>query len=177
MQQAVGLGTSRRVERHLLQDVDGLGLQGGQLVDQRGVEEDVGILLEGEDPLLLASAHGLPAEQGTLARHATGGIVAAQAADEAVLAGGDSGLVVDAQGGEGRGIDEVFLFGRNILVEDWVERMDALHDDHILGAELNHATLIFAFAGVEVVGWHRDFVARKEAAHVLAKLLQVNGIE
>ena len=53
--QTAGFGIFHLSLAHLLQNGEGLVLDDGQFVEQGTVEYDIGIRLEGDDPLFLAS--------------------------------------------------------------------------------------------------------------------------
>ena len=108
LQQPVGLAVLRTVLGNRCQDDLGMGPQHGELDVEGRVEHDVSRLLIGEDPLVLGGAHVLPLADGLLGGVGPLVVVADDAPQQAVVAGGYPVVVVERHAGQGRDVDLVF---------------------------------------------------------------------
>ena len=155
----------------------GVGLEGGEFVVEGGVEGEVGFLLEGEDPGFFAAADAGPHGHGFEGGVAAELVVADEAADEAVVGGGDAVVGVEVELGEGADVNFEFALGGDGFGEAGVEAVDAFEDDDLVGGEGEGFAFEFHAAGFEVEAGHVDGLAGVEGVEMLVEEGEVDGFD
>ena len=128
-----------------------LTLDDSQLEKHGGIEHRIGILLEGEYPLILTSTDRRPAADGLLSRDSPVLMVADDAAQQTVVGSRHIVVVVEQDGGQRRSIDTEYLFVRDLRCQLRVQRVDALHDQYLLLLQLQFLAALLTGACGEVI--------------------------
>ena len=136
LQQSVSLSILVAVFGHLLQQRFCLHLENSQLVEHGRIEHGIGILLERENPLVLASTYRRPSVNRVLSRDATIFVIAYDAAQQTVVGCRDVVVIVEQNSGKRRGIDTENLLVGNLGCQFGIERMNAFHHEHIIVVHL-----------------------------------------
>ena len=163
--------------RHLAQHRQGEVAHHSQLEDEAGVEGGVGVLLVGEDPLLLAAPHRRPAADGVQRRRVPVLVIAHYAAQQAVVGGGNPVVVVDAERCQRRDIYLEELLLRQAGGQLGVEAVDALNQQHLAGIEAHGLTLVDSPTQLEAVGWQVHLLATEQSGEVRLQPLKVQGVQ
>ena len=161
----------------LAEDLLGEGPQHRNLVEQRRVEHDVGVLLVGEDVFLLAPAHRGPARKRRERVGAALAVVARQAPQQAVVGGGDAREVVHRHRREARDVDAELLRVGDRGREARVQPVDALDDEDRAFVERQRRVVPRAAPRDEVVARDVDALAPDQARQMVVEKLQVDGFE
>ena len=104
-------------------------------------------------------------------------VVADEAAEEAVVGGGDAVVVVEVELGEGGDVDVELAFVGEAGGEFGVEGMDAFEDDDLVFVEPEFFAAVEARAGMEIEGGQVDFAAGVEVGEVAVEDGDVDGVE
>mmetsp|Transcript_12487 Transcript_12487/g.34330 ORF Transcript_12487/g.34330 Transcript_12487/m.34330 type:complete len:376 (+) Transcript_12487:88-1215(+) len=176
-QQLLRRGEVRVVGAHPAQQTFEATLEDRQLVLHRRVEHEVGVVLVGEDPGVLAAPHVGPHGQRLGGAVAAEEEVAADAPAQPVLGALDDVVVVDAEHRDGRDVDAVLLLGGDRGGVLGVERVDALDDEHAPRRKLQLLPRGVAEAGLHVVHRGHDRLAVGQLVDVLLDELHVHGLD
>ena len=133
--------------------------------------------MEGDDPLFLACGYTGTAANGLQGGVAAVLIVADNAAHESDVLGGDAVVVVELDGGECGNVDAEFLFVRNLLCEDGVQRMVSFKNEDVVWPNLEFLAFEDTLSALEVVAWEFHFLSFEQLVHLLVEELGVHGLD
>lgn len=173
----MGLGVFVAVFWHLGEDGLGITTEDGELKEQRGVEHDVGVLLIREDPAVFATTDGGPTRDGVARREAAEVVVAHDATKQTGVGGGDPGVVVQRDGGEGRDVEFEDAALVDLGEELGVEGVDAFDDQYHVVGHLHGLTVVVAVAVFEVEGWEFHLLACQQLVELGVEEVEVDGVE
>lgn len=148
----------------------------GEFVDECGVEGGVGVFLVGEDVIFFAAAYFFPRGEGVFGGPAAVCGIADDAADEAGVRGRDTVVAVNIELGKGGDVDAEEAVVRAGGAEAWVEAVDALGDDELIGLEGDGGAL-GTFTGDEIEVREVNSFAVDEGVEVEIKEREVEGID
>ena len=148
--------------RDPLQEIINRGLEDRQLIMEGGVEHDIRILLEGEDPFFLAGTDAGPHLKGLLRSGAAEEIIPDDAAEETYVGGADPVMVIQIQAGECGNEDLIDFVSREELRDHRIETVYAFQDDDFIRAKGHGIGDVFPAAGIEVKGWKHDSLPIQE---------------
>ena len=149
----------------------------GKLDVERRVKHHVGILLVGRYPLFLREAHVPPLADGLAGAEGSLIVVADDATQQAVVAGGHPVVVVERDAGEGGDIHLELLAVGDALGEHGVKGMDTLDDEHGVVLELKLLAVELALAGHEVELWDFHPLTIHQAGEVVLKQVAVHRLD
>ena len=177
LQQAVGFGILGAVARYAVQYRLGVAAQHGQFEEKGRIEHHVRIFLIGENPFVFACPYAGPAGDGFLGRIAAVVVVADDAAYQSVVGGGYPVVVVQRDGGQGRHVNLVLVFGRDMRCQFGVQGMDAFQDEDGVLVDAEFVSLELFLAGGEVEAGQFHFFAAQQGLQLFVEQLEVEGVE
>ncbi len=149
-----------------------------RLVQRGAVEDDVGVLLEGIDPPLLAATDRIPHGEGLTDRGTAGGIVPHGAAEQAQKAGGNAVVVVQIQGQKRADIHAEDQISVEVGGQErGIEPVQTLDDDDRGIGQAQAVSVPFPLAGFEVEVGELDLLPGQQSGQVSAEELGVDGVD
>ena len=96
-------------------------------------------------------------------------VVAADAAKQTAVGGGDVIVVVEHDGGQCRCVDLILVFGRDTFAQAWIEGMVAFENKDVALFELEEASRRHILSGGKIEEGEFDAFAVDEAADVVVE--------
>ena len=177
MQQAVGFAVLRAILGYGRENAFGMVAQHRELHEIGGIEQHVGVFLEGIYPLDLGAAHVRPVGYRLPCAVGPHLGVAHNAAQQPVVARGDAVVVVKGDADDGVNENpELVAFG-NLVGQHGIEGVNALHEKQGTFAELEPLPVELPHTGHEIVFGNLDFLAGEQLEHVALQIFVVDRVE
>ena len=152
--------------------------QNGDLIESRGIENNIGVFLIRKDPPLLPGSDAVPHGQGMLHRSPPGFVVPDDPPQKPQIAGGDPVVVIQIQRQQRTDIHPENQIAVYILRQHGrIQTVQALHNDHGIRCQTHMLSPPLPSAGKEVEGGQLYLFSPQQGSHILAEQRTIQCID